>query len=644
MELAAYRALVASLEEEARRNPDGIRRRIFGLIALGYGYVLGVLAVLVLAIIAAFVFAVKTTTASIAWKLIVPLIVVAGFILKALWVRAEPPPGMRLAAGRAPALDRRVEEIRRALRAPRPNEVVLTEDFNASVTQLPLLGVFGFPRTYLMLGLPLMYALTPAQFDAVLAHEFGHLSASHPKRGLWLYRMYQTWYRLMMQMQETQSWAAGFFERFVQWYVPKLNAYGFVMSRRDEYAADADAARVTSAAALGGALVALELRGRAYEDTVWNGIWAQANHTPEPPPSVWGAVPQLLRESDAHPDRRNWLGRALLARASENDTHPSLHERLLALGLVPADASAATSTAEGLVEALEHSAATQYLGDVAAERLSILDESFRTSAAEKWRERYEQVREMRIRLAALRAQDTLGGLDVERLCEMGYLITQLESDEAAVTTFERALAIREEDPTSHYLLGRALLERNDAAGEAHVLRAMELDAQANFAGVTVLSRYYERVGRVEDGAEILRWYDRMEETKAEAQQERAGTRPGDQFTPPQLTEADVRAFHAALQGLPGVKSVLVAGKVVEHRPDVPMLVVLIERHLQAILRPASYPELPRRFLEALTLETVADVWVGIESEEHAWFRTALRQMGGARQFTPDGREHRFGAL
>ena len=42
--------------------------------------------------------------------------------------------------------------------------------------QLPRLGIFGWYRNYLIIGMPLMKSLTCEQFKAVLAHEFGHLA------------------------------------------------------------------------------------------------------------------------------------------------------------------------------------------------------------------------------------------------------------------------------------------------------------------------------------------------------------------------------------------------------------------------------------------------------------------------------------
>jgi hypothetical protein len=61
-------------------------------------------------------------------------------------------------------------EIR--FRTPRFHHVLVTDDFNAAVVQAPRLGLFGWYRNYLLIGLPLAKALTVEQFKAVLAHEF----------------------------------------------------------------------------------------------------------------------------------------------------------------------------------------------------------------------------------------------------------------------------------------------------------------------------------------------------------------------------------------------------------------------------------------------------------------------------------------
>ena len=235
MEPQRYEQLVQELEALSRTAPGVLRRRVRLLVALGYTYVFGVLATMLAAIAALVWLVTRTHTGGLAVKLGIPLLGLTYVIARSLWVKVAPPSGTRLEPGAAPTLEARIEEIRRALDAPRADTVLLTGDFNASVTQIPRLGVLGWPKTYLSLGVPLMLALDRRQLDAVLGHEFAHLSGAHPKLGLWVYRMSRTWDQLLTQLQEKQSWGHKLFEPFVRWYAPRTHAYGYVLSRRDEY-------------------------------------------------------------------------------------------------------------------------------------------------------------------------------------------------------------------------------------------------------------------------------------------------------------------------------------------------------------------------------------------------------------------------
>lgn len=67
--------------------------------------------------------------------------------------------------------------------------------------------------------------------------------------------MSRTWNQLLDQLETKRSWGHRLFEQFIRWYQPRLQAYGLVMSRRDEYEADTDAAGVTSPESMGAALV-----------------------------------------------------------------------------------------------------------------------------------------------------------------------------------------------------------------------------------------------------------------------------------------------------------------------------------------------------------------------------------------------------
>ena len=93
-----------------------------------------------------------------------PALVLAWMIGKALWVRFTPPEGLPLRPDEAPALTAEIEHVRRAMKAPRVQQVLVTDDYNAGVNQYARLGVLGWYRTYLLLGLPYMASMTPDEY------------------------------------------------------------------------------------------------------------------------------------------------------------------------------------------------------------------------------------------------------------------------------------------------------------------------------------------------------------------------------------------------------------------------------------------------------------------------------------------------
>ena len=96
-------------------------------------------------------------------------------MVRSLFVKIPAPAGRRVRREDAPELFAMIDEVIAASRAPRPHNVLLNWDFKCRVQQRPRFGWPGWTRDFLVLGVPLMAALTPEQFKAVLAHEFGHL-------------------------------------------------------------------------------------------------------------------------------------------------------------------------------------------------------------------------------------------------------------------------------------------------------------------------------------------------------------------------------------------------------------------------------------------------------------------------------------
>jgi Zn-dependent protease with chaperone function len=627
MEPERYKQLVAELEETSRTDARRLRERVQLLIALGYAYVLGVLLAVVGAAAGVIWMAVYLRSGGLAGKLVLALIVVAALIVRSLWVRTAPPAGRPFALERSPVLQRRVEEIRAALDAPRADVVLITDDFNASVTQIPRMGIFGWPKTYLTIGLPLMFGLEPRHFDAVLAHEFGHLSGAHPKLGLWVYRMSQTWGQLLHQLEASRSWASKLFEAFIRWYAPRLQAYGFVMSRRDEYEADADAARVTSAESMGEALMAVELRGRLIAEQFWPGLWRRVADEPTPPARSLSMLPEVFRGGLEPALRAEWMGRALTRRALDDDTHPSLGERLAALGITFSGGAASAEAAE----ALSVSAADHYLGESAHMLLATMEREWLHVVDETWKAQHNAARELRSRFDSLVARQRAGeALAAKELFEIATATAELDGEQAAVPHLRRVLEVQSDHAAAHFILGRALLALNDVSGIEHVRRAMDLAPEAVQPGSELLHQYYAEHGDESGLLEMRRRQFENAELMRLAMGEREGVNRGDTLVPHELGEEDLDRLITAVEGESRVAALWAARKTTRHLPDYPLIVLVVEPKWWRVAGLArNNQKLAEDVLREVQLSVNAHVLVLVMGANTGWLLRRMRKVPDA---------------
>lgn len=340
-----FELLVERIERAARIRPGMYKAQVFGLAVLGYAFLGAVIAVLATVIVMA-MFAIRHSPA-LAIKLIVALGALLLLVLRALWVKLEPPEGRILTRGDAPDVFKLLDGLRQELQTPPIHTVLLTPQFNAAVAQVPRLGLFGWHKNYLVLGLPLMQVLTREQFKAVLAHELGHLSHGHARSSNWIYRLRLTWLRLEDALIHHAPPGSQVINWFYRWYVPYFFAFSFPLARANEFEADEAAARLTSPQAASQALTNVNVVGAFLSERYWPDLYKaavesppQANFTPF---SKLGAT-ALAGISES--DRKKWMDGALKETGSVADTHPPLQERIHAMGgtaevAVPAPGQAA---------------------------------------------------------------------------------------------------------------------------------------------------------------------------------------------------------------------------------------------------------------------------------------------------------------
>ena len=274
-----FEALVNKAERLIEESPQAYKIRIGALALLGYVVIFGVLITLVILLGGTLWIAFASTALFLLLlkkKAIFLLAIMAWVLLKALWVRFDRPQGMAVTAAQAPELFVVIDDISRALDLPRIHEVLLTDEFNAGMAQSPRLGVLGWQRNSLLLGVPLLLALSPQEMRAVIAHEAGHLSGNHSRFNAWIYRVRISWYRIMDSFDEAEGFGASLMRRFFDWYAPYFNAMSFALARANEYEADAVAVELTSQRAAASALVGACVRGDVASQEYWQPLLERA--------------------------------------------------------------------------------------------------------------------------------------------------------------------------------------------------------------------------------------------------------------------------------------------------------------------------------------------------------------------------------
>jgi len=554
--------LVHRLEARARNQPASYGRQVLGLAMLGNLY-LALTILLIAALLVAAIASIKFLRA-FGVKLALVIAVFLWTIVKSLWVKLPAPSGREIERAQAPALFAMLDELRSALGAPRFHHVLLSDDFNAAVTQVPRLGIFGWPRNYLLLGLPLMKVLSREQFKAVLAHEYGHLAGGHARLSNWIYRQRQRWGKLLDALSGYEGRGSFLFLPFLRWYTPYFNAFSFPLARANEYAADAASARLTSPDALASALTGVAVAGTYLSERYWPAIHEQAQDAPQPGFMPYAALSTRLANDFPTAPTDTWLATALERATTLDDTHPALAERIAALGV------AARVTPAANEDTADHLLGAQ-LADITAE----FDRQWMEAIAPAWTAHHAEVQRWRAQLAALNTRHDAGEeLTLQEAFERATLTAGVGRDTVAALAQWRALCERAPDESLVRLRYGSLLARTDpAAGAALMEQAMASNANLTIEACAELRDLAWAAGEKTVAAD---WHRRMVERQVlehAAAVERDEVSTHDTFDTHGLDAETLAALRGALQGIASIKAAYLVRKRCAHLPDRPLFVL-----------------------------------------------------------------------
>lgn len=539
---------VRNEERFANQDPKGYRRKVFGLVALAYAYIFAVLIfaiLLVVGLIYLMIEAGRGNTALVKLILIVGIFVIA--VLRSLWVKIDPPDGVILKRSDAPELYREVNAIADRLKAPRPQDIHIDFHLNAAASQTPRLGMFGWYRNTLLLGLPLLLSLSPDEAKAVIAHEFGHFSGAHGKFGAWAYRVDRTWRQMGQQFSSGHVHGAWLFSWFVAWFQPRFAATTFALRRANEYEADRAAAEIAGAPNIAKGLMRLTYLDPYLDETFWEDVGNQAKISPVPPPGLFASMPKVAGSTPESDLMRRHLANAFAAKTDYDDTHPSLSDRLSSLKEMPESIDAALAE---LSRPIQGNAAEALFGQRLPELLRRVEEEFSTNAKAQWSKQYAQFQERSQELQKLRDKAAAGPLSEDDQVDLAFYTYVVEGGEKAEPIFRSLHETFPNNTIIHYWLGRILAEREDMEAEPLLRRAIAENPKLAEGALQALARLYHAHGEHDKLSNLREEASVTLQTRDIVQAAAMTLQLTDVFEPNGLSPDEVAEIRAKLAAVP----------------------------------------------------------------------------------------------
>ncbi len=507
---------IRCLEYLALASPGVWKWRVGLWVALGYGILaLFPLSLLTLVLTTVLWAQQNHNSNPVTLLCLVSLLAALGLSLSAFVVRLAPPPGIPLRPEDAPALFETSARLAKKLRMRPFTRILLTPEGGAGVVELP--RPWGATVSYLLIGLPLLEALSLEELEAVLVHELGHLRGGDSRFTRATVRLSAIWERLYGLSEGKRA-----FRRLACWYFPRLAVHTFAVRRNNERAADALAAQTCGPRALALALCSVEGRLRYLEETFRAALETRARAVPHPPERLFSAYLATLQAPLTDADVRQALCRALGEAHVPTDSHPGLQERLEALG-----------QSARLAPPPEVSAAEVLLGPCRERLTETLDALWRKQLAPAWRKTFTETRAQKRERVQLDERLARGEwLDGALRVRHALLVERFDGPEAARPYLERLRLHPEVGAAALFALGRLDLEAGNPDGLWRVESALNRLPECAEEGLRLIYDFHRQRGDARAAAEILR-------------RRRAWGRPASS----RASEARARRFGIGTQGL-----------------------------------------------------------------------------------------------
>ena len=564
---------VPAMEVLAQSHLDRFRFRVALHLVLGYAMFLSAVFVAVLISLFA-VFAVLAGRQI--WLIGAALGSLASGIalLQSLNVDIPPPKGIPILREDAPQLHAVVAKLTSETNAPRIDSILLIPEANACITSRYVNGLYGKASTTLLLGLPLLQLLSPADFSALLHHEFAHSSGGHGHTATWTARAWESWTQLPLIEKEMGFSARLILPPIFRWFVPRLTAYCAVLSRVHEFAADQYALKHSKDSSPDEVLARVALANKFLERRFWPGIWKGARDSRRTPAEVFSRLHELA-ETVSRKDLCAWGRAALQDKSRALDSHPDLRTRLKALNSsVDPEEWAHRIDSAGFVPS--RTAASEYLDGLPRYEEELTAQWARGSFL-IWEDHFKRFEQNRKILEELEQQEKTRALTAEDMLGRALCVWNLDGAVAGEAVLQSAKASFPNSPGVSFNLGRCLLAQDKEEGITLIERVIHgASSEARYQGTVEICEYLRRHGRAE---EAVAFYNRMAREEGEQQKiayERGNMAPDDPVTSHGLGAGEILKISSEVQKLDWVMEAFFCRKPTALSPEQPLYLLALK--------------------------------------------------------------------
>jgi Zn-dependent protease with chaperone function len=423
-------------------------------------------------------------------------------IISALFVKREPPEGLTVSREDAPLLWAEVDRFTALAKIPPVARIRIDLDLNAAAATRILPWRFWQPVEHeLIVGWSLMSLLDPEEFRSVLAHEFGHFGGRHGHFSSFASRVTGYLHEVATRTS-TALFGNLLYGRFFAWFQPRLAARMFVLSRRNEFEADAFEAKFSGPDIAARSLVRLV----GQDGRMWHRrlgmIWDWPLGSPAMPTDLATRARLYWQNIRQRPVTEPRLRRLLRVETGPLDTHPQLSDRLRNMQAKRDVGELLALQRTVLPPAVDH-----YFGTKRDEIEARLSRVF----AEQQAEAYARIQPRQLadaqRMQALQAARATRPLTARELEEYGELAVQYHQEPLGIELFRELLALEPDNPRGVLELGQLYAQDEDGPQHAEGLVLLEratqhpstaadayqyLSEYAAKRGDTTLARQYEQ--------------------------------------------------------------------------------------------------------------------------------------------------------